>query len=244
MPATLGTRRAITVDLILFFGFALTALVMLTHTAVSANAIDRDIAGAVNPPLNTIEQATALLPALDSTGQLTGSIVDGTAPLGGDLAAIAASTGAIRASVHGIEGDVTSIQRSVTSIDGTVATIRADVGTAGGSSGLAPVIARIRAGAAQTTAKFGDVLGNAQAIKAYVGDISQSMSSVVADAGPIGASVRDIGGNLKSINGHVTNIENSTILQLSNVVQLHDILTGLGGLDLGGGLGTLIGGGR
>lgn len=238
-------RRAIGVDLILFFLFALAALVMLTRITVSANEIDRDILASVNPPLTEISESTALLPALERTGELTSSIVTETAPLRPDLDAIVASTDGIRTSVYGIESDVTAILRSVTSIDGTAAAIRVDVGTAEGPGGLAPLIAGIRAKAAQTSARYADVLGDVRAVEGFVRKISSSMSSVVENVGPIGHSVSGIDGRLHSVDRHVDNIEKSPILQLSNTVELHDILTGRGGgINPRTGIGALTGGGR
>ena len=71
MPRPAPPPRAIGVNLVLFFAFALAALVLLTHILVDVAQARAGVAEAVRPAVAGIEADTALLPDLARTSRLT-----------------------------------------------------------------------------------------------------------------------------------------------------------------------------
>lgn len=219
-----GQRRAITLNLVIFFVFALTAVWFLTRTAVAANAINRDVASAIEPALGGINKSTGQLAALDKTGHLTRQIAAATKPLSGDLAGVVGATGRIKTNLASTGQNVTSIGASVEGIKRSTGVILPDINVLGGS------VATIHTDARSIAGSLGSVAGLTTSAVANLNGAEASLNSVLASAGSVRQAVQSIGGTVPLINAHSQSIENSPIL-LRSVPQLNTLLGNLlGGL--------------
>jgi len=109
------------VNLLIFFAFALAALVLLAHTLVDVYQARAAVAGAVRPATGGIEADTALLPALARTTLLTDRLARVSQGVNDSLTQVAGSMRKIDATIVAVRSDALSIARSVRSIAGSAA---------------------------------------------------------------------------------------------------------------------------
>src|SRR5690349_18625521 len=111
-----GQRRAIGVNLVIYFLFALVAVLLLTRTAIAANAINDDVAAVIQPVTGSINESTKGLAVLDTTVEVTDKIAAGAEPLSGHLSGVVEATGRIDNNLDSTNTHVTSIDDSVEEI--------------------------------------------------------------------------------------------------------------------------------
>lgn len=218
-----GQRRAIAVNLVMFFLVALTAVFLLTRTAIAANAINRDVADAIEPATGGIEKDTRRLPALDTTARLTNRIAAAAAPLSGHLDAVVDDTGRINGNLASTDESVGSIGSSVDAIKESTGAIRPAIGVLDGRVGS------IHSSAGSIEGDLGSVAGLSSSIRSELTRASASLSSILGGASPLASSVRSINGSVTEVNATSRRIENSPLLLRHT-------------LDLQGLLGNLLGG--
>jgi prophage DNA circulation protein len=124
------------IALIIVIAWALTAVVMLTRTLVSAQAIDHKV-GSITGSLGEVHDETALVAELQRTEKTAAAILTAAKPLTGMLAnvdeaakridvttkSINPNAKAINATVVSINGHVANILSTARSIEGTLSTI-------------------------------------------------------------------------------------------------------------------------
>ena len=124
------------IALIIVIAWALTAVIMLTRTLVSAQAIDRRVNSITNS-LGEVHDETALVAELQKTEKTSAAILNAAKPLTGMLAnvdeaakridvttkSINPNAKAINATVVSINGQVPQILATARSIEGTLSTI-------------------------------------------------------------------------------------------------------------------------
>jgi methyl-accepting chemotaxis protein len=230
-----GQRRAIAANVMIYFAFALTALVFLTKSAIAAQAINRDVGDAIAPATVGIDASTSRLPQLDRTMRLTGKIADGTKSLSGHLDGVVSSTGSIDDNLTLIGADVDEIGTTVHGINSTVSRIR-------------PEIFRLRGAVDGVHAKAGGISSSLRQVAAdtstmdrSLSGINASLASVLANTGPLNGNVGGIENTILVVRGHTRAIANSPILSTGRGL-LPDLSGGLGLGDFG--LDDLLGGGR
>lgn len=201
-----GQRRAIAVNLVVFFFFALTAVVMLTRTAMAANAINRDVASSIEPAVGGIREETSQLRALDVTARLTGRIAAAAEPLPRELAGVVEATGAINQnlartleSAQGIGSSVDGIRESTTAIRPAVGVLENHVSAI-----------HIRAGGIAKS--LGSVAGLSTSMVRDLDGTNESLARILGAAGPLLGQVRDIRAVVPRINTHAASIALSPIL--------------------------------
>lgn len=124
------------IALIIVIAWALTAVVMLTRTLISAQAIDKKVDSITNS-LGEVRGETALVAELQKTEKTSAAILTAAKPLTGMLAnvdevaknidvtakSIDPNAKAINATVVSINGHVVNILATARSIEGTLSTI-------------------------------------------------------------------------------------------------------------------------
>ena len=201
-----GQRRAIGVNLVVFFIFALMAVVMLTRTAIAANAINRDVATTVEPAVGSINQETSQLPALDVTARVTSHIAAAAKPLSGHLDGVVAATDNINKNLASTLESVAGIGSSVGGIKASTGAIRPAVGVLSGHVDNIHSRAGGIAGSLWTVAKQSSTM-----VKDLAG-ANASLGSILRATGPLNAEVRRIQARVPQINAHARNIARSPVL--------------------------------
>lgn len=201
-----GQRRAIAVNVMIFFAFALTALVFLTRSAAAANAINRDVSAAIAPATVGINASTSEIPQLDRTVVLTSKIAGATKSLSGHLGHVVVSTTNIDANLTAVDADVRRIGSTVGGINSTVGAIVPEIVTLGGSVG------GIDSKAGDISARLGQVATGTAAMNRSLAAINESLSAVLSDTSPLNGDVRGIRSTLGVVNGRTLSIANSPIL--------------------------------
>jgi len=128
------------IALIIVIAWALTAVVMLTRTLVSAQAIDHRV-GSITGSLGEVHGETALVAELQKTERTAAAILTAARPLTGMLAnvdeaakRIDVTTQSINPNAQAINATVVSINGHVSSILGTARSIEATLGTITGQA--------------------------------------------------------------------------------------------------------------
>lgn len=217
-----GMRRAIAVNLSIFFLFALTALIFLSRSAVEANAINRDVGTAIKPATTGIEDSTGRLPKLNRTIRITSRIADSTDALAGHLDGVVASTARIDANLQATSSDVVTIGGSVENINATVSRIRPEIFT------LNDTVDQVHNKANGIAEGYAAVASNTTAMTRSLAGINSSLAAVLADTGPLAVQVGGIRSELAATQVHTRDIANSPILLNGTLEGLLDHL--LGGL--------------
>ncbi len=223
-----GQRRAIALNLIVFFFFALTALVFLTRAAVAANAINRDVANAIEPATIGINDSTSKLPLLDKTMQITGEIAKATVPLAGHLDGVVSSTNQINANSASTLTSVLEIGSSVEEIKTSTGNIKPAIGTLGGHVGS------IDSQAGDIASRYETVAGQTGSMVRNLTGTNASLSYVFTATKPLKKSVDGIDGTVGLIKGHTRSIDDSPIL-LNKGLNLTSLLQSLSVTDILGG---------
>lgn len=112
------------IALIIVIAWALTAVVMLTRTLVSAQQIDKRVDSITNS-LAEVSDETALVAELQKTEVTAAAILDAAAPLTGMLADVDELAANIDVTAKSIAPNANSIDQTVVSINGHVGNILA-----------------------------------------------------------------------------------------------------------------------
>jgi ABC-type transporter Mla subunit MlaD len=200
------------VNLVVFFAFALSSVVMLSRTLVAAVQIDEDIEQAIKPATGGIEANTALLSILGRLQPLTAQIAETAGPLGPLVSQIDTSTSDLNRSVAEVDGSVRSIAAHVDGIDAAVGSITATV------NDIAPVVGSSRHQAEGLTDELTGAAAATMAIRSDVGRVNSSLSQILQLPEPLGTTVSGIKVTLETIDGHLVNIQDNIGLQLSNLL--------------------------
>ncbi len=222
MPRPAPPPKAIGVNLVLFFAFALAALVLLTHIVVDVAQARAGVAEAVRPAVAGIEADTALLPELTRTSTLTGRLATASQGVNHLLTDVVGSMRSIDATIVRVHSDSASIARSVSSIAGSAATISRRL------ANLDADISSIDDRAGQTTA---DYAAASRAVATLPDDLATAGASLRALARLIPSITQQassITSTLTEVDGHLVNINDNGLIRLSNLLQLSNLL-GAGG---------------
>lgn len=110
------------IALIIVIAWALTAVIMLTRTLISAQAID-DRVESITTNLGEVHGETALVAELQKTEVTSAAILDAASPLTGMLATVDEAAKSIDVTTKSINPNATAINATVVSINGHVANI-------------------------------------------------------------------------------------------------------------------------
>lgn len=201
-----GQRRAITLNLVVFFAFTLTAVVMLTRTAMAANAINRDVASAIEPAVVGINEGTKGLPVLDTTAQVTGKIAAAAEPLPGHLASVVDSTGRIDSNLASTQKSATGIGSSVDSIKASTGVITSDAGV------LNELVDDIHRQADGIDTSLSAVARLSSSMVKGLSGANASLTDILRATGPLNRAVGGIQESVPRIREHAQDIANSPIL--------------------------------
>ena len=111
----------VAVNLVLFLGFALYAVVQLTRTTIAAQQIDERVI-VITKEVGPIDQNLNEVPKLDLTNETAAKIRAAAEPLRGDAQQIIDAA-------KGIDGTVSDINVNAETINGTVKQIAGNVGS-------------------------------------------------------------------------------------------------------------------
>jgi len=218
MPRPAPPPRAIGVNLVLFFAFALPALLLLTHILVDVAQARASMAEAVRPEVAGIEADTALLPDLARTSGLTERLATAAQGVNDSLTDVVDSTQHIDATIVRVRSDSASIARSVSNIAGSAAT------TSRRLANLDADISSIHDLAGHTTA---DYAAASHAVATLPDDLATAAADLRALARLIPSITHEasaIVATLTEVDGHLVNINANAILRLTNLLQLSNLL--------------------
>lgn len=201
-----GQRRAIGLNLVVFFVFALSAVLMLTRTAVAANAINRDVASTIEPAVGGIDQKTSHLPVLDTTAKLTGQIAIAAKPLPGELDGVVEATDNINQNLAATLESAASINTSVDGIKKSTGAIRPDIDV------LSHHVAGIHHAAKGIAASLSTVGNQSSSMVVNLRGANIALANILRATGPLNAQVRAIRASVPKIDGHAKGIAGSPLL--------------------------------
>ena len=198
-PARLQGRDEggiVAINLVLFLGFALYAVVQLTRTTIAAQQIDERVV-VITKEVGPIDQNLNEVPKLDLTNETAAKIRTAAEPLSAEAQNI------INAA-RSIDGTVADINRNAETINGTVKGIG---GSVGGIFGSVQTIGR---DATVLTATVGDIRGGVAAINRRVDVVIGLARPIAGDL----SNVKNVVGNTgqpvfngsQTINGHAAEI--------------------------------------
>lgn len=199
-------KKAIGVNLVIYFLFALIAVVLLTRTAVAANAINRDVAQAIQPATGGINESTSNLTQLDTTVDVTSQIQAAAEPLSGHLDGVVAATERIDSNLASTDVHVKSIDNAVTEIKASTGKIKPEVDE------LGDTVESIHDNAEGIDKGLNGVYKETNSIYKNLGGAQKSLQSVLDDASPLLATVKSILATALEINKHTDSIDSATIL--------------------------------
>lgn len=223
-PSTAGSTaapRAMGVNLVLFFVFALCALVMLTSTLVSVSQVQVSVRDAVRPATSGIAHDTNLLPKLTRTNHLAGRMSRAGRDVNASLTSVGATTqrlagqlGEVRSGTDRIDSSVTGITDSSSEVRRRVAGLGAKVAVTDRTTAqLAPRLAAADQAVGTLRGSLHDARVSLDALFSLIPSIS----------GQAGAISRTLG----AVDAHVTAISSNGLVRLANLLQLHNLLSGL-----------------
>jgi hypothetical protein len=211
--------RAVTVNLVVVFLFALTALVFLTRTAVCAKQVDDSVAMAINPQTTGIAQHTVLVRKLDRTVAGTDALARIVQPYPGYASDAVAAMDSIRADSAGTDDSVAAIERSVRGIDQSVTDMQGPVARLGAGVG------DIHSRSATITAALTNTADLTTAMVADIGSSDASLTRILRVLSTLNPVTDGIQRDLHAIGIHTGNIANNGVIRLGNVYR--EILNGL-----------------
>lgn len=211
--------RAININLVVVFVFALTALVFLTHTAVSSAQIDYSVEAAINPETSGIAHDTRLVRKLDQTVAGTEEIARLTEPFPGYLSDTLAALHSIRGDSASTDDSVASIERSVRGIDSSVAQMERPVGR------LADGVGDIRSRAGNVSSALSRTADLTTAMSHDIASTNTALARILHALNAINPVADGIGTDLQGIAVHTRRMADNGVVQLGNVLQ--NILNGL-----------------
>jgi methyl-accepting chemotaxis protein len=186
----------VAVNLVLFLGFALYAVVQLTRTTLAAQQIDERVV-VITKEVGPIDTNLNEVPKLDLTNETAAKINTAAANLSADAGQIIDAAKSIDGTVSDINGNAEAINGTVKQISGNVGSISASVRTIGSNvNSLNGTVNNIRGGVADINRHVMVVIDLATAIR---GDLS-NVNSVVGNSGALSFA------GTKTINGHARQI--------------------------------------
>ncbi len=173
----------VAVNLVLFLGFALFAVVQLTRTTLAAQQIDERVV-VITKEVAPIDQNLNEVPKLDLTNETAGKIRVAAENL-------SAEAGNILDAAKSIDGTVSEINRNAEAINGTVKGIGGSVG------GIAGSVRSIGSNVNALTGVTDEIRGRSGSPGVGVAGINNRVDIVIGLANPI----RDDLGNVNSVVG-------------------------------------------
>ncbi len=189
----------VAVNLVLFLGFALFAVVQLTRTTIAAQQIDERVV-VITKEVGPIDQNLNEVPKLDLTNETAGKIrvaaenlsaeagnivdaaksIDGTVgDINRNAETINGTVKAIAGNVNGIAGSVRTIGSNVNALNGTVSRIRGTSGNPG-------------VGVAGINNRVDIIIGLATSIRGDLGNVNGVVGSPGGPGDSINAHARQI----------------------------------------------------
>lgn len=162
--------------LIIAIAWALSAVLMLTGTLISAQQINNrvdEITGEVGP----IDKDLDAVALAEETNAIAADILTAAKPLSGQLDQVIDSVGGINGSVDGILETAGSINRTANSINSVVGSIGSAVDSIDGN--LSAVLATVRS----IDAGVGAINGRADTVVSIVAAIRSDLADVLAQVG-------------------------------------------------------------
>jgi len=185
----------VAINLVLFLGFALYAVVQLTRTTLAAQQIDERVV-VITKEVGPIDQNLNEVPKLDLTNATAAKIRTAADPLTGEAQEIITAAQSIDGTVDGINANAVTINGTVKQIAGSVGSISSSVGTIGSNVGtLTGTVGQIRGGVAAINGRVDVIIGLATAIE---GDLS-NVNSVVGNGSPFFNGTKSIQGHAATI---------------------------------------------
>ena len=193
----------VAVNLVLFLGFALYAVVQLTRTTLAAQEIDDKVV-VITKEVGPIDQNLNEVPKLDLTNETAAKIKTAADPLSGEAQNIIDAAKSIDGTVSDILGNAETINGTVKSISGNVGSIAGSVRTIGGNAGtLDNTVRQIRGtsgspgvGVAGINNRVDIIINLAGAIRGDLGNVNSVVGS---------NSSNSFNGS-NTINGHAVDI--------------------------------------
>lgn len=186
----------VAINLVLFLGFALYAVVQLTRTTLAAQQIDERVI-TITKEVRPIDQNLNEVPKLDLTNDVAANIKTAADPLSPDAQQIIDAAKSIDATVDGINATANTINGTVKAIAGNVGSISGSVRTIGGNATtLQSTVHGIRQDVVDINHRVDVIINLANAIR---GDLS-NVNSVVGNSGALSFA------GSKTINGHARQI--------------------------------------
>ncbi len=188
----------VAVNLVLFLGFALYAVVQLTRTTLAAQQID-DRVVVITKEVGPIDQNLNEVPKLDLTNDTAAKIKLAADPLSKEAQNIIDTAKSIDGTVTDINNNAQDINGTVKSISGSVGSILGSVRTVGSSvNSLNGTVSDIRG-------RSGGPGVGVAGINNRVDIIINLAGAIRGDLGNVNATVGN-NGVRSSINGHATDI--------------------------------------
>ncbi len=186
----------VAVNLVLFLGFALYAVVQLTRTTLAAQQIDERVV-VITKEVGPIDQNLDEVPKLDQTNKTAQEIRVAAQNLSAEAGNIITAATSINGTVSDINANADTINGTVKQIAGNVGSISGSVRTIGGNAtSLDSEVMQIRSGVAGINGRVMVIIDLANTIR---GDLS-NVNSVVGSSGALTFNGSD------TINGHARQI--------------------------------------
>ena len=208
---TIARGRAVRVNALIFFVFALSAATVLSRLLISAVGINSKIDHEIKPTLASINADVALvLPIMNQTVTISGKIARQTAPLHNDLSAIVDSTTGINASAATIAQHVLAAEGSLDTINKTLPTIHT------GLAGVNNAVLSIDSQTGTIATTMGSAAASVHSILVSAQSSNQYLANVTSLLVPLSSDLVAISRTLQNVNEHVISTLNSPILGLGN----------------------------
>ena len=186
----------VAVNLVLFLGFALYAVVQLTRTTLAAQQIDERVV-VITKEVGPIDQNLNEVPKLDQTNATAAKILTAAQNLSAEAGNIITAAQSIDGTVSDINNNADTINGTVKSIGGHVGSISGSVRTIGGNATpLDATVTDIRQGVADINRRVDVVINLANAIRGDLGNVN----SVVGNSSALTFN------GTRTINGHAKQI--------------------------------------
>ena len=208
---TIARGRAVRLNVLIFFAFALCAATVLTRLLISAVDINSKIDHEIKPTLASINADVALLlPVMNQTVTISGKIARQTASLHDDLSAIVDSTTDMNASAATIAQHVLAAEGSLDTINKTLATIHT------GLAGVNNAVLSIDSQTGTIATTMGSAAASVHSILVSAQSSNQYLANVKSLLAPLSSDLVAISRTLQNVNEHVISTLNSPILGLGN----------------------------
>lgn len=217
-PVTTAAR-AINLNLVVLFFFALAALVFLTRTTVSVAQVNDSVAAAINPETTGIAHDTRLTGKLDDTVTETAAVAHAVKPIPSYLSRAGSALHSIQADAASTDDSVANIEQSVRGIGGSVSNMREPVDRLGDGVGV------IKSRAGTITAALSGTADATAAMAPEVAASDSSMYRIQQALNEINPVLGGIASDLEALSVHTRRLADNGLIKLGSVLQ--NILSGL-----------------